>query len=280
MTYERKRIFVLVKTYPTVSKRYRETVCTAGIQEDGTWIRLYPVPFRMLRDDRKYKKYTWINVSAERNTSDFRIESYRPDISSISVDPELPKVKGRVDWDARRRIILDSQKVYTNLSELINEAKYNKKSLAVFKPAEIIDMVTEECSDEWNPDALAQIEAQARQLSLPNVEIESEIRELRLAQKIPYRFSYVFTDDEGRQASLMIEDWEIGMLYLNCLKRKGNQQAAIQDVRKKYIDDFARTKDVYLFLGTTKKHHNVAPNPFIIIGVFPPPFRKSQNKSL
>ena len=45
MTYERKRIFILVKTYPTASKRYRETVCTAGIQEDGTWIRLYPVRF-------------------------------------------------------------------------------------------------------------------------------------------------------------------------------------------------------------------------------------------
>ena len=142
MTYERKRIFILVKTYPTASKRYRETVCTAGIQEDGTWIRLYPVRFRMLRDEKKYPKYTWINVDAERNTSDFRIESYRPDIASISVEPELPKIRSRVDWEVRRRIILNSQKVYTNLNELITEAKDCKKSLAVFKPAEIIDMDT------------------------------------------------------------------------------------------------------------------------------------------
>ena len=96
----------------------------------------------MLRDEKKYPKYTWINVDAERNTSDFRIESYRPDIASISVEPELPKIRSRVDWEVRRRIILDSQKVYTNLNELITEAKDCKKSLAVFKPAEIIDMDT------------------------------------------------------------------------------------------------------------------------------------------
>ena len=113
----------------------------------------------MLRDEKKYPKYTWINVDAERNTSDFRIESYRPDIASISVEPELPKIRGRVDWDARRRIILDSQKVYTNLDELITEAKDCKKSLAVFKPAEIIDMNTKECSDEWDSDTLAQGES-------------------------------------------------------------------------------------------------------------------------
>lgn len=70
MTVERKRIFVLVKIYPTVSRRYRETVCTAGILEDGTWIRLYPVPFRLMKDEKKYKKYTWINVDVEKNNSD------------------------------------------------------------------------------------------------------------------------------------------------------------------------------------------------------------------
>lgn len=60
------------------------------------------------------------------------------------------------------------------------------------------------------------------------------------------------------------------MIYLNCKKRKGDSQAAIEDVRKKYFDDFARTKDIHFFLGTTKEWHNVSPNPFMIVGVFPP----------
>lgn len=69
---ERKRIYILVKTYPTISEKYSELVCTAGVLEDGSWIRLYPIPFRLLNDDQKYPKYTWIEVNVERNIKDFR----------------------------------------------------------------------------------------------------------------------------------------------------------------------------------------------------------------
>ena len=70
----------------------------------------------------------------------------------------------------------------------------------------------------------------------------------------------------------MIEDWEIGALYWNCIKQtNGDEQAANELVRQKYFDEFGQQKDVYLFLGTTKKNHNVALNPFVIIGVFYPP---------
>ena len=69
----------------------------------------------------------------------------------------------------------------------------------------------------------------------------------------------------------MIEDWEIGALYWNCLERtEGDENAANELVRKKYEDDFFQ-KDIHLFVGTTKRHHNRALNPFMIIGVFYPP---------
>jgi len=43
------RILITVKTYPTPSSmRQEEVVCTAGLSEDGKWIRIYPVPFRRL----------------------------------------------------------------------------------------------------------------------------------------------------------------------------------------------------------------------------------------
>jgi hypothetical protein len=70
---------------------------------------------------------------------------------------------------------------------------------------------------------------------------------------------------------MMIEDWEIGQLYWNCLARHaGNEKKALEDVRKKYFDDFAKTKDLHLFLGTTQAHHHLSLNPFIIIGTFHP----------
>lgn len=42
------RVLVTVMTYPTLSKNHFETVCTAGFREDGSWIRIYPVPHRLL----------------------------------------------------------------------------------------------------------------------------------------------------------------------------------------------------------------------------------------
>lgn len=69
----------------------------------------------------------------------------------------------------------------------------------------------------------------------------------------------------------MIEDWEIGMLYWNCLRQTdGDERAALAMVRKKYIDEFM-LRDLYLFLGTTRQYHGWAKNPFVIIGVFYPP---------
>jgi Ni,Fe-hydrogenase I cytochrome b subunit len=71
----------------------------------------------------------------------------------------------------------------------------------------------------------------------------------------------------------MIEDWEIGDLYWNCLRSaNGDEQIAVQKVKEKYWDDIAQKRDTYLFLGTTKENQLRAPNPFIIIGVFYPPY--------
>lgn len=98
--------------------------------------------------------------------------------------------------------------------------------------------------------------------------------EVKLMPKLPYKFSYRFVDDAGRESTLMIEDWEIGQLYLKCAKRYSEAQA-VEKVRQKYFDDFVKTKDLHLFLGTTYKHHMMgAPNPYVIIGAFPLPYER------
>jgi hypothetical protein len=100
---------------------------------------------------------------------------------------------------------------------------------------------------------------------------EEIAEEFKVVPKVPYKFSYKLEDDSGRQSTMMIEDWEIGMLYFNCLKTaKGYEGVAIYKVKEKYFDYFI-TRDLHFFLGTTKQFHNVAPNPFIIIGAFYPP---------
>ena len=95
----------------------------------------------------------------------------------------------------------------------------------------------------------------------------------KVVRKLPYKFYYHFlTEGDKEPRKMMIEDWEIGALFWKSLiRRDGDEQAALGDVKKKYLDEFAE-KDLHLFVGTTLKFHAMsAPNPFVIIGVFYPP---------
>jgi hypothetical protein len=231
----------------------------------------------LLNDDQKYPKYTWVEVDAERNASDFRPESYRPDISTMVVEPKPDKA----NWGERRRIIFKNKQVYTNLQPLIDEAKSSAKtSLAVFKPTKILDFVIESDDRDWDAKKLASLQSQSQQLHLFKTIKEIE-EEFRVVQKVPYKFSYRFEDNSGKQHKMMVEDWEIGMLYLRCLWKTGNDEAAaITKVKEKYLDSFLK-RDLHFFLGTTKQFHNVAPNPFIIIGVYYPPIlQENQQMSI
>ena len=112
------RILVTVKTYPALSKKYGETVCTAGIREDGTWVRLYPVPFRRLGDSEQYKLYDWITCPLVRHSRDPRPESYRPTGEIECVD----HIGTADNWRERRKLLLGRPQVFGSLDELIEAA--------------------------------------------------------------------------------------------------------------------------------------------------------------
>lgn len=260
------KVLITVKTYPTISSKYDELVCTAGFREDGTWVRIYPVPFRKRAYTEQYKKYDWIELDLVKNTSDFRPESFRPSKLDSQID-----VIGHIDtarnWEERKKFCLG--KVYHNLSELISEAKDKNigTSLAVFKPTEILDFYAEPVEREWSSK-------QRSVLAQQNLfETKFEV-----VKKLPYKFKFRFRDNQGKESNMMIEDWETGQLFWNCLARhEGDEQEAIEDVRKKYFNDFAKTKDLHFYLGTTQKNHYVSHNPFMIIGTFHPK-KESQMK--
>ena len=266
---KRKKVLITVKTYPTLSKKYDELVCTAGILDDGSWVRVYPLPFRKLDYEQHYRKYQWLELELEKNPEDSRPESYRvPNIETIKTlgDP-IGTAQG---WLERRQIIFANTPVFEDLGDLIERAKSNELSLAIFKPTQVDDFTIQEVEREWGAEKLQLLDDKAKQMSLFQSEEEVK-KEFMVVPKLPYKFSYTFTDSKGRQSTLMIEDWEVGMLYWHCLKQaEGDESAAVEKVKNKYLKEFAK-KDLYLFLGTTKKYHSWASNPFVIIGVFYPP---------
>jgi hypothetical protein len=263
----RERVLITVKTYPTLSRKYGETVCTAGVREDGTWLRIYPVPFRRLDETEQYRKFDWLECDLVKSRTDPRPESWSP------IDPKQLTPVSHWDtsdnWRERRNLLLRTAKVYTRLDELIAGAKTNKLSLAVFRPTKITSFVCEAEEREWDAAKVAEIRARSQQKELFAEEAWRETFEL--IPKLPYSFSYRFEDADGRSSELQVLDWEVGALYWNCLRScNGDEPAALEKVRAKYLDEFCR-RDLHLFLGTTQQFHQVAPNPWVIIGVFPIP---------
>jgi len=227
------------------------------------------LPFRKLDYDNRYKKYQWLEAQLIKNESDPRPESYKVhDISKVKLIGNV--VRTQNSWQERKRIIFSQNPIYENLTELIEKANNNELSLAIFKPNKIIDFIIEEVDREWSKEKLDYLENKARQLSLFQTEEEVK-KEFSIVDKLPYKFSYRFNDIDGKESKLMIEDWEIGMLYWNCLKSaNGDEKKAVNKVKNKYLNQFL-SKDLYLFLGTTKQYHGWASNPFVIVGVFYPP---------
>lgn len=260
------KVLITVKTYPTFSATYGELVCTAGFLEDGAWIRLYPIPFRKLQQDEQYRKYQWIELDIVKNDKDFRPESYRPATVDTPISL-LDRVDTKNNWFIRKQLVLN--KVHTDMKALIANAhdRDTCTSLAVFKPTVIKDFIIKKVKRDYDKRKLDQLQALNDQQNL----FDMDDLKFEMAEKLPYKFSYVFEDENSLSSTMMIEDWEIGQLYRNTLAAaEGNEAIAIEKVKEKYYDDFAKTKDLHLFLGTTKSFHYRSRNPFMIIGTFTP----------
>lgn len=260
---ERKRILITVKTYPGLSSRYDELVCTAGVLEDGSWIRLYPIPFRRIDYEKQYKKYSRIEVDVQPNSSDPRPESFIPDVNTIQ---DVGRIDTKDNWKKRKAYVL--KEVHENMEELITLNRSNVHSLAVFKPGRMLDFDAKPVSEEarrQHMEKMTKILDKRKQGKL----LDDGLKNIIPVSIPDYRFYYKFADQAGQESQMLITDWEIQALYRKCLKKKSEEQA-LEDVRKKYWDYFVKTRDLYLFLGTTRSWERRAKNPFTIIGTFTP----------
>jgi len=241
----RKKVLLTVTTYPLPSRSYDELVCTAGVLENGEWLRIYPMPLSFLKGLKslgkvKQTKYTWIELDLEKRTDDFRPESYSPQDYEFKNLVIGETINTDSNWCLRKQFCLNN--VFTNLQTLIEESKAPKnKSLATFKPTKIHKLIIEKDEDDWKPVWKA---LQNQMTLFPK---EKSI-DKDAFPKVPYKFKYKFEDETGKISNLMIEDWEIGQLYWNCLKSTdGDEQLALEKVREQYETNFINNKDLYFF---------------------------------
>lgn len=268
------RILITVKTYPLPSSDHGEVVCTAGLLNGEKWIRMYPISSKIY-DEKKYPKYSWVELNLIRHPHDIRLESYMPRKGLDEPIRFIERIGTDNYWAARKEFVY--KEVFTSMEELISLSKSENKSLGTLKPVRIIDFVAEKSERKWKPQWLAKL----KQLQMFDLDEYGQPIERKPVKKIPYDFKYKFlSEGDTIPRELTIHDWEIGTLFWNCLRQSdGDEEAAKALVRLKYFDEFVTQKDILLYLGTTYQFHmRRVGNPFIIIGVFYPP--KTQQLSL
>jgi len=248
---KRIKILITVKTYPLPSRKYGELVCTAGVLEDGSFIRLYPIDYRYKPYWQWYKKYQWVEVEVEKHTRDSRPESFRP-IREIRTLGE--PISTDNNWAERKRYVL--AKGVSAMCELQKRSQ-KEVSLGIIKPSLVEDFIIEETERNWKPEWVADMQ-QLRLFGPDRKPLE----------KIPYEFSYRFrcqnTGCNGHKQ--MIEDWEVGQLYRSMRDKFGDEKIACDKVKDKFFGRIcAADKDTHFFVGTVLEH-----GTWIILGTFWP----------
>lgn len=77
-------------------------------------------------------------------------------------------------------------------------------------------------------------------------------------------------EDSDKPHQRMNEDWELGILFLKERERKGSEDAAVQSVRQKFLDEICGPdKDTRFFMGTRHPY-----NEWLVVGTFWPPREK------
>jgi hypothetical protein len=258
-----------VKAYPQLSRTYGEVSCIAGIQTapDGPrWIRLYPVPFRALGDAQQFAKYQPLRVRAEAHSGDRRPETRRPDRDSIELVGEaLPTSRG---WESRRRFV--EPLMAESMCGIQRRQVEDGTSLAVFRPADVLDLVIEKRDVDRDKQALAN--AWAAQPSLfAGLDADEQSLQTEALELIPWTFKYKYrcsdTSCNGHEQTIV--DWEIAELYRHVRDRENWRDL----MRSKWIEELcAADRDSAFFVGNQHQH----PVAFLVLGVWWPPRKPDQ----
>lgn len=237
-------MWILVKAFPQPSQQYEETVCCAGITEDGReMLRLYPIRYRRLNRSQKFDRYDLVALETFQPTSDPRPESVRVIEDSITIiaGRTLPKSK---------RFKLWLPFVANSLEALQQENIKTGRSLGIICPDPASVRLSWKAAVDASEEERENLRV-GRQVML----LEQEPTPL---QK-DFTFFYTFTTGQKRHRCQIL-DWEVQATYYNYSKKYGNE--ALPRMREMWQEDFVK-RNLHLIMGTMLAH----PRAFSIIGV-------------
>ncbi len=256
MTWEKKKVLVTVKAYPEIGKTHGTMVCTAGLTEEGEWIRLYPVPMDVFSGPNKVSKYDWIEVECQKASEKLgRKESYKIREGTLRiVDRTLSKkkVKGKVDWESRNKLILPH--LDGSIESLREKYIEDKTSLGLVKPSTVLEFYKKGELQIFKDSA--EFQATLFGTATP------------IVQEIPHIFGYNFRcegcgDEKGH--NIQCEDWELLESYRSWGQRYGDTAVLWEKLQQRYFEEMVK-KDLYFYMGM----YSLQPS-WLIIGIYYPP---------
>jgi len=257
------RVFIIAKTYPELSSKYGETVCTAGVDEAGNPLRLYPIPFRYLSGPQRFQRYQWIEASLAKSRHDSRPESHTLNAESITLGEKVDATPD--EWGRRADIVLKSPSwQFSSMRTLLDAQRQSGRSLAFIRPTSYMGVsIRNRAADdaETFQDKLEELKkrnvAARMQLDLFERTVPPAMKNLQYVGEricIDWRCS----DEDCTGHSMQVLDWEI------CeLARKSGLDAA--KAKAEALLDSNRYKTA-LMLG----NFHMYPGSFAIIGLWYP----------
>lgn len=257
--YQTKRILIWGKTYPELSTKYGETVCTAGCLEDGSPVRIYPVPFRHLKKEEKYKAYQWIEAPIRRRSGkDPRPESYGIRAEKIM---SAERIKPDDGWMARRKVIeRDTSWHFDTARELKKSQRQSDQSLGIVPVAKVTDVYVEERSPEKEEEHVQKLEAIRSQKDLFQTErtpwLDFQKHRICVRWYCGKTPDNPHSDCNGHDMNIL--DWGLGELT----RREGPEKA------RQKIESICnpRKNELKFFLGNMQRY----PQSFTIVGLWYP----------
>ena len=262
--YTKEKILIWAKTYPELSKRYLETVCTAGMLESGKPLRLYPIPYRYLGGgDEQFKLYQWITAGIIKNPDDPRPESYKIDCDSIESGEMVPSTKD--EWGKRSGwMFKDPSWQFESVEDLVKSQEEHGTSIGVVAPREIkkieiIERSEEEAKsfDQKFSEVKKIHDARRAQIDMFEKAIPPEMKQLEFV-KWRVQVTWLCKNPECNSHRMQVLDWGL------CeLQRRDGNDAALERMK-----DLCRLDvyDVKFFLGNLFLH----PMSFMIVGMWYP----------
>lgn len=246
MQAEIDECFILIKAQPHRSSKYFETVCCAGVGRDQTWRRQYPVPFRILSDSQKFKRWNWIRYKFTRSKEDLRAESQK-------VIPESLQVIGEIKKNERASFL--DPLVRASFSE----ADSKRESLTLIRPRSLALQAIPKTPQEIALEAVKHGEL-ANQLSM----FDATAKPLT---PCPMRFVAKWRDQDGKDRTHECDDWETAAAFSR-FEREYGRTEGLQALRRKYEDEYMRAGLVLAF--STHKRRNAefgTQNQWLLVGM-------------